>query len=197
MWFKASGSPCLSSILTFDVLRTVSFKLFSAVPTCLWNRGSGAWGRVPRPGESRAWRGQATQVNKTHRCAGISSSHCPFPSSWSTSVWGLFIPIFPYPVYHMRRNFSCFLNSLYCWFSVGPVWEYTRGTVFLAFCILGDLPPPNAASYLFPSFFSRPNLSLRPLQERPKFSTQKGVVQVLLVFRIDFVYFRSSENRFS
>lgn len=73
--------------------------------------------------------------------------------------------------------------------------EYTRGAVSLRVLYIGVLPPRECSIEFFPGRFLFDPSKFYLLQEKVKFSTHKGVVQVYLVFRADFVSPRSLEDR--
>ena len=132
---------------------------------------------------------QAMQVNRIHR-------QCSSPQAIVQP------PVFSMHLYaYLFRQFSqAFLPSiisnlisLNCWSAIGLVQEYTCGAISSWDLYLGDLPPLNAVSNSALLFYIPFPLSY-PLQDRNKFSTQKGVVQVLLVPRTDSLPFRPLEN---
>ena len=133
--------------------------------------------------------GQVMQVNRIHR-------QCP---SLRAIVQPLVFSMHPYTSL-IRQSSQAFLPSiisnlisLNCLSAVGPVQKYTCGAISSHELYLGDLAPLNAASNSGLLFYI-PFLLSYPLQERNKFSTQKGAVQVLLVPRTDSLPFIPLKN---
>ena len=196
MAFGDSGFGCFAFnqfLDTFSITSPInqSFLYHMGVSSGFWGLGS----RVEchhSEGLTLEW-GQATQVNKTH---GPQSSPQVIAHPLVFSVHLYEASLSPSFRVFCLSHATCtpfFPFSLYCWLAVGLVQEHACGLFSLVFLYLGVQPPVKMAWNLF-LLFSSGLHKFYPLQERAKFSTHKGVVQVHLVFRTDFVPSRSLEN---